>query len=324
MVYYNGAHSITFIDPGSTGSDLQITWDSYYGVNTWKDFGLIPTSKPIVNPPSFTQNFLQIPGRDGDIESVSQFFGKPRYSNRNGSFEFILVDNNLDQFKKYRSWVSTYSYLIALFSRKKMYMILDDDKDFYYEGVFYIDSLKSDQSKSTIVINYSLYPYKWRVFSTKNNWLWDPFNFETGIIYIKNSGEEYAHDIYDFNFEVGPDGNIITDPEDFWYIDFENTSSSGILKIIVNVSGDFYDEDIDFYINTNEDELLGQYNVEYYLKKGENVFTIYKNVALNQYGSFNSSGSIIYSTRIFFELRNNSKEKKYNGKINVEIREGIL
>ena len=59
---------------------------------------------------------------------------------------------------------------------------MEDDPGFYYEGRFTVDEWNSDSWWSTITIGYDVYPYKKELTSSLEDWLWDPFNFETGIV----------------------------------------------------------------------------------------------------------------------------------------------
>ena len=68
-----------------------------------------------------------------------------------------------------------------------MRAILEDEPDYYYEGRFQVNAWKSDKNYSRISIEYNVSPYKYSIFGSLDDWLWDTFNFETGIIrYYKN------------------------------------------------------------------------------------------------------------------------------------------
>ena len=63
-----------------------------------------------------------------------------------------------------------------------MQATLEDDLGFYYEGRFTVNQWKSDPHNSKIVIDYNVNPYKLESISSLDDWIWDTFNFETGII----------------------------------------------------------------------------------------------------------------------------------------------
>jgi hypothetical protein len=68
-----------------------------------------------------------------------------------------------------------------------MKIILDEDPSYYYIGRVTVNEWESDKRTSVITITADVDPYKYRMQSTTEDWLWDPFNFETGVIrYYRN------------------------------------------------------------------------------------------------------------------------------------------
>lgn len=143
--------------------------------NTWDDWHLVPTSRPLVNPPGVRANMVDIPGGDGSLDLTEALTGFPTYSNRTGSWEFIVMND-------YGSWEARYSELMAYFHGKQFRAILDDDPNYYYEGRFSLSSWSSNKNWSTVVINYNVGPYKIELRASGEDWLWDPFNFEQDTI----------------------------------------------------------------------------------------------------------------------------------------------
>lgn len=143
--------------------------------NTWDDWFLIPSSRPVFNPPEPKTSYLEIPGADGLLDLTTVLTGDVRYGSRNGSLEFI-VDNG------HKEWYELYSDISDYLHGQKMKAILEDDPTYYYEGRFTVNQWKSDKMHSLITIDYVVDPYKLELFSGIEDWLWDSFNFETGII----------------------------------------------------------------------------------------------------------------------------------------------
>lgn len=144
--------------------------------NTWDDWHLVPTSRPLVSPPGLKTHFVDLPGGDGVLDLTEALTGKPVYGNRTGTWEFIVMND-------YASWELLYSDIMDYLHGKAHTAILDDDPGYYYEGRFSVEEWTSGKDWSTIKIQYSVYPYKMSVEgSSGDNWLWNPFNFETGII----------------------------------------------------------------------------------------------------------------------------------------------
>lgn len=148
--------------------------------NTWDDWFLIPSSRPLINPPVPKTKFVDVPGRDGVIDLSELINPYTVYGNRSGSNEFIVENDHW-------AWSTAYSTIMTLLQGKSgLKIILLDDRNFYYEGRTSVNAWKSDQNWSTIVLDYNVQPWKKRMNTSLDPWLWDPFNFETGVIRYVN------------------------------------------------------------------------------------------------------------------------------------------
>lgn len=163
-------HSITIgeLDPNDSTS-----WSK--SINTWDDWHLIPTSRPLVNPPQVKTNYVQLPGGDGILDLTTSLAGRPTYGNRSGSWEFRVMNG-------YQEWSILYSEIMAYLHGQEFVCVLEDDPAYFYHGRFSVNQWRSDKTHSIIVINYNLDPYKKEIDAGDGDWLWDPFNFETGVI----------------------------------------------------------------------------------------------------------------------------------------------
>lgn len=144
--------------------------------NTWDDWRLVPASRPVFNPPALKTKLLDIPGGDGVIDLSLALTGYPVYNNRTGSLEFIVMND-------FKPWQIAFSDIMDYLHGKTMRAVLEDDPEYFYEGRFAVNEWKSEKDWSRIVFDYDVGPYKWTVQSTTDDWLWDPFNFQNGIIY---------------------------------------------------------------------------------------------------------------------------------------------
>lgn len=147
--------------------------------NTWDDWHLVPSSRPVFSPPEQKLMQIDIPGGDGILDMSESLTGYPIYNNRKGSIEFIVMlgDN-------YGDWSTRYSDIMDYLHGRTRRAVLEDDKEFFYEGRFTVSDWTSnnDGTGSRITIDYDIAPYKMRLASSLETWEWDPFNFETGVI----------------------------------------------------------------------------------------------------------------------------------------------
>ena len=143
--------------------------------NTGDDWHLIPATRPLFNPPTVKENMVNIPGGDGVLDLTASLAGRPTYNNRTGSWTFYVQNG-------FKDWSVLYSEIMVYLHGQTFKAILEDDPAYFYEGRFSVNQWKSDKDYSQIVINYNVGPYKKEINNTGSDWLWDPFNFETGII----------------------------------------------------------------------------------------------------------------------------------------------
>ena len=144
--------------------------------NTWDDWHLIPSSRPVFSPPKPDIRLIQIPGKSGSLD-VTEIMGKQVvYADRTGSFEFHVDHNYWD------SWIECYQEVTNYLHGNRMTAYMEDDQEFYYEGRFSVNEWRSNANFSSIVIEYVVAPYKFARYEYGDDWLWDPFNFETDKI----------------------------------------------------------------------------------------------------------------------------------------------
>lgn len=137
--------------------------------NTWDDWHLIPTSRPVINPPEPKINQVEIPGSDGSLDLTNALNPFVYFKNRTGSIEFMIVNDLYYLVRTHEEWFEVYSEIANYLHGQKMRMILEDDPDYFYEGRFKVNSFKSGKNYSTITIDYDVNPYKWSVVSTLDN-----------------------------------------------------------------------------------------------------------------------------------------------------------
>lgn len=146
--------------------------------NTWDNWHLVPTSRPIVNPPGVKTNYITVPGRNGELDLTEALAGRAVYSDRTGEWEFYVINSGqVDYNSSYAAWYSRYTTIMQYVQGKEFQIILDDDPDYYYTGRISVSSWDSEAGNSRITLNYVLSPYKLDLVGYAPNWLWDPFFF---------------------------------------------------------------------------------------------------------------------------------------------------
>lgn len=160
-------HSLTFTDPNNPD----------FSANTYEDWHLVPTSRPVFNPPNQKQETIDLPGADGFLDLSTALTGYPVYDNRVGSIEFAVLND-------YEDWMTIYTRVMAALHGRTLRVTLEDEPEYFYEGRFTVNEWKSNNNGtwSNITIDYSVIPYKLDQLSSIDEWLWDTFNFETGVI----------------------------------------------------------------------------------------------------------------------------------------------
>lgn len=143
--------------------------------HSYKDWGLILKSRPVISSPSPKTIYIDIPATDGSLDLTESLTGDVKFNNRTIKFEFAVIEAR-------KRWTALYSEVMNYLHGQNMRVILDEDADYYYTGRFQVNEWKSDKRTATIVIEGTVEPYKLEKYSSIEDWEWDSFNFETGQI----------------------------------------------------------------------------------------------------------------------------------------------
>lgn len=140
----------------------------------YEDFGLQALS---IDPGSaeVDEKFKEIPGRNGDLDLTEVLTGFPVYKNATMKLSFDFKDGNYDL------WLIRGSELKNKLHGRRMKVILGNDS-FYYEGRVSVNTDKINKKYSTVEISVNRDPYKLEQYSSLDDYLWDDFNFENGIV----------------------------------------------------------------------------------------------------------------------------------------------
>ncbi len=147
--------------------------------NSYKDFGLILTSKDIGLPEPKMEK-VDVPGADGVIDLAELLTDDVKYKQRKLQFTFTVID-------PINVWSTTLSKVTNYLHGRKLKILLDWDKNFYYEGRCKVNQFKTNKRLATIAVDAEVDPYKLEVNGAGQPWFWDTFSFIDGIIYLNKA-----------------------------------------------------------------------------------------------------------------------------------------
>lgn len=158
-------HGATFLDMETDG-----------GMKTFEDFHLVPKKRLYIDPPEFKSNYIEVPGGDGYLDASEAPDGRAHYGPRAASWEFHVL-------RQYRAFYhNLYSSIMNYLHGRNMRIVLDDDPQYFYIGRASVNSFLSEELDATIVIDVTAQPFKYEAALSTEEWLWDPFCFETDYV----------------------------------------------------------------------------------------------------------------------------------------------
>ena len=150
--------------------DVQI--GEYTLVNRW---GMRLLTLEVGSPEADTK-FKEVPGRNGDLDLTEVQTGFTTYKNATMKLTFDFLDGD------YGTWLRKGSEIFNDLHGKREKVFLGNEKTFYYEGRINVDTNKINKQFGKIEIEVNRDPYKYEKYSSTEDWLWDDFSFEDGII----------------------------------------------------------------------------------------------------------------------------------------------
>jgi len=130
-------------------------------------YGLIPTERPVIAPPSPKVKFEEIPGGSGSLDLSQVLTNEISYSDRSGSIEFMLVPESLRGGERIY-WEDVYSDLLKFLSAGRVRLWTSRNawgvpvfNDYYYEGRMILNEWKTDKSWEHVTLDYRFDPFKY-------------------------------------------------------------------------------------------------------------------------------------------------------------------
>ena len=145
----------------------------YHTLNDW-DCAL--GNNNYIGDPELDVTYISVPGRTGLIDASEAVSGRRVFKKRSLAFELGAVRDRL-------SWDGVISTLRNNVEGRVCRLILDNDSGYFWRGRVYIQGFDRFRDLGTFTLAVpTADPYKYDVASSADPWLWDPFNFETGVI----------------------------------------------------------------------------------------------------------------------------------------------
>lgn len=182
-VWYSGDYGVSFYEYGGELNPI----GKFLG-HTWKNWGLIPTARPFVVPPTVKTSEMDAKGINGKADVSTQLLGFPLFNNREGSWTFYLstnddysdyildnngnpiLDNDGDPLRSTtpQTFNQKYSQILRLLQGKRVSIVLDEDPDHFYKGKVLVEQwvASNDGSLNGLTIKYDLFPYKFKMEET--------------------------------------------------------------------------------------------------------------------------------------------------------------
>jgi len=193
--------------------------------HSFREYGIYPASKPVISAPEVQSSFIDIPGRDGALDTTETLDEVVHYRNREATFEFVCVD-------KRDKWDVVYHNLLRDLHGRNRKIIIDEEPDGYYEGRLTVSEPEYDGKKGEafFTIEGNLQPFKMQFNNSWEDWLWDPFCFETDYI------EEYNNK--DVSGTVRNPQTITLYGSDYTQVPDIVLNSGTVSVTYININGD--------------------------------------------------------------------------------------
>lgn len=141
--------------------------------HTYRDFGLLQVNPSYLSPPEVQTRFIQVPAMDGAIDATQALDGLVHFNTRKFVANYKCIANR-------NEWKGIYSRLLNFFHGKTLRAIFDDEPNNYIQGRFEIGEPEFSKGYYIVPITGTIDPYRYLMYDSYGDWLWDPFQFADG------------------------------------------------------------------------------------------------------------------------------------------------
>lgn len=121
--------------------------------HSFRDWGLIMKTRPVISPPVPKLKMISVPGSDKIIDLSQHLTGSVHYEPRTIQFEFITGEDRV-------RWPHLYSDILNYLHGQSVRIFMDDDPNYYYMGRVTVGNMEADKMTATIVMTAMVEPYK--------------------------------------------------------------------------------------------------------------------------------------------------------------------
>ena len=165
----------------TNGCEITVLGTDNVVFHTLDDWGLAIGNNDCIGDPVQYTDFVTIKGRSGLLDLSEALTGYPTYKSRKITIE-------LGGLRDPKLWDSVMSDLRNKVDGRLVRLTFDNDKNFYWEGRIHLEDFDRTRNLGTFKLsmpNADPYKYSWQEYN--EDWLWNPFDFETGYTTMKQS-----------------------------------------------------------------------------------------------------------------------------------------
>lgn len=142
--------------------------------SAYDDFNLIIKHK-VINAPDPQLHKVEIVGKDGAVDLTDYLTGKVRFAERqiNLDFRYLGVESTR---------TAMVSEFLAFVYGKKIRYTFNDDINYFYVGRMTENTPEVSGAVFDLSTSITVEPFKRDLESSAEEWLWDSFDFELGVI----------------------------------------------------------------------------------------------------------------------------------------------
>ena len=169
--------------------------------HTYNDWGLLIINNNYIGDPEQNLDFVSVRGRNGLLDISEALTSRPTYKSRPIKIE-------LGGIRERNNWDAVISDFRNKIEGQIIKLTFDNDPSYYWYGRCHIEGFDRVRRVGTFTLSIpKADPYKYNVQEFNEDWLWNPFNFETDYI-----TEETEHTITGHTEITLPRGNMPVSP----------------------------------------------------------------------------------------------------------------